>query len=96
MPCGKIWKLKRWIYGSRPAANAWEEDFEEKCSNAGFEQGKSCSTVFFRESIGCRLVVDGDDFTFASWEDEIPKLLDDMKSWYDIKVSGILGWTTKK
>ena len=25
------------------------------------------------------------------WEDEIPKLLDDMKSWYDIKVSGILG-----
>ena len=27
----------------------------------------------------------GDDFTFASWEDGIPKLLDDMK------VRGILG-----
>ena len=25
------------------------------------------------------------------WEDEIPKLLDDMKSWYDIKVRVILG-----
>ena len=32
------------------------------------------------------------DFTFASWEDEIPKLLDDMKSWYDAKRSGgVLG-----
>ena len=29
IPCGKIWKLKRWIYGSRPVANAWEKDFAE-------------------------------------------------------------------
>ena len=36
-------------------------------------------------------MVHGDDFTVASWEDEIPKLLDDMKNWYDIKVRGILG-----
>ena len=35
-------------------------------------------------------------FTFASWEDEIPKLLYDMKSWYDIKVRGILGGGPKK
>ena len=27
------------------------------------------------ESTGCRLVVHGDDFTFAAWEDGIPKLL---------------------
>ena len=91
MPCGRIWKLKRWIYGSRPAANAWEKDFVEKLTGAGFEQGKSCPTVLFRRSTGCRLVVHGDDFTFASWENEVPKLLEEMKGWYEIKVRAILG-----
>ena len=51
----------------------------------------SCPTVFFQKSTGCRPVVHGDDFTFASGKDEIPKLLDDMKSWYDMKVRGMLG-----
>ena len=53
------------------------EDFAEKLTIAGLEQGKLCPTVFFWKNTGCRLVVHGDDFTVASWEDEIPKLLDD-------------------
>ncbi len=36
-------------------------------------------------------MVHGHDFTFVSWEDEVPKLIEDMKSWYDIKVWGISG-----
>ena len=43
MFCGRIWKLKRWIFRFRPAANAW--DFVEKLTGAGFEHGKSCPTV---------------------------------------------------
>ena len=36
-------------------------------------------------------MVHGDDFTFASWENEVPKLLEEMKGWYEIKVRAILG-----
>ena len=35
--------------------------------------------------------VHGDDFTFASLENEVPKLLEEMKGWYEIKVRAILG-----
>lgn len=26
---GLCWRLKRWLYGMRPAARAWEEDYAE-------------------------------------------------------------------
>ena len=38
-----------------------------------------------------RCVVHGDDFTFLALEAEIPKIIEIMKGWYDIKVRGILG-----
>ena len=91
LPDGRVWRLKRWLYGMRPAASAWEADFTEKLESAGFVKGKSCPTVFYRASTGCRCVVHGDDFTFLALEGEIQELVRNFEKWYEIKVRGVLG-----
>ena len=91
LPDRRVWKLKRWLYGMRPAANAWEKNFSDKLLEAGFKKGKSSPTAFFRSRTDCRLVVHGNDFTFLCWEDEASNIIEDMKRWYDIKVRAVLG-----
>ena len=91
LPDGKCWRLKRWLYGMRPAASAWEMDFSENMKNAGCEKGKSAPTVFFNKDTDSRCVVHGDDFTFLAYEAEIPNIIEKMQAWYDIKVRGVLG-----
>ena len=95
MPCGKIWKLKRWIYGSRPPANAWEKDFAEKLTNAGVEQGKSCPICLLPEKalvagwsrswwrFHIRIVGRRDSQATGRHEELVRR--------YDMKVRGILG-----
>ena len=36
LPDGKIWRLKRWLYGMRSAAQAWEEEYASKMIDIGF------------------------------------------------------------
>ena len=91
LPDGTVRRLRRWLYGMRLAAQAWEKDFTQRLEEVGFRRGKSCPTVFFREKTGCRCVVHGDDFTFLSLSDEIENIVRDMQRWYDIKVRGVLG-----
>ena len=91
LPDGEVWRLRRWLYGMRPAASAWEADFSGKLESVGFARGKSCPTVFYRASTGCRCVVHGDGFTFLSSEEEIGDLVRNFEKWYEIKVRGVLG-----
>ena len=44
---GGVARLRRWLYGMRPAAKAWEEDYARNLRDAGFERGRPrlrCST----------------------------------------------------
>ena len=56
---GGVGRLKRWLYGMRPAASAWEEDYAAKLETIGFARGRSAPTVFINEVSGVRLVVWG-------------------------------------
>ena len=60
---GGVGKLKRWLYGMRPAASAWEDDYIEYLIGQGFRRGRSAPTVLYHEGKDIRLVVWGDDFT---------------------------------
>ena len=91
LPDGRCWRLRRWLYGMRPAASAWEADYTNKLESIGFQRGKSAPTVFYRAGTGCRCVTHGDDFTFLAFDDQIKIIIDDMKKWYHIKVRAILG-----
>jgi hypothetical protein len=91
LPDGKCWRLKRWLYGMRPAASAWEEDFTKKMEKAGYKAGEAASTVFYNKETEGRCVVHGDDFTFVAPEGEIRRMTKLMGEWYEIKVRGLLG-----
>jgi hypothetical protein len=91
LPDGRIWRLLRWLYGMRPAANAWEADFTEKLASIGFKRGLAAPTVYYNMVTSCRCVVHGDDFTFLGTDVDIKEVICAMKRWYEIKVRGILG-----
>jgi hypothetical protein len=88
---GKCGKLRRWLYGMRPAARAWEKHYTEKLESIGFLRGKSAPTAFFNPKTEVRCVVHGDDFTFLGFEDDLQDVAKAMKGWYELKVRGILG-----
>ena len=52
LPCGKVWKLKQWLYGMRNAAQAREEDFATKLQSIGFVRG-----IWPRQSLTDRQLV---------------------------------------
>ena len=88
---GRYAKLKRWLYGMRKAASAWEEDYVDKLLKVGFKRDKSASTVFWNETTGVRLVVHGDDFTFSGEEHHLNEMKRLMGDWYEIKDRGTMG-----
>ena len=88
---GKCGRLKRWLYGMRPAASAWEEDYASKLLGAGFKRGLAAPTAFYCERSGVRLVVHGDDFTFLGYAADLKEIELMMGTWYEIKVRAVLG-----
>ena len=68
---GQCGRLRRWLYGMRQAASAWERDHSEKLVAMGFEKGIVAPTVFFWKSKVVRCVVHGDDFTFTGKREDL-------------------------
>ena len=88
---GGVGRLRRWLYGMRPAASAWEEDYSKNLESIGFKRGKSASTTFFHEETGVRLVVWGDDFTFLGRSYDLKMMRDHLNEWYETTSRGTLG-----
>ncbi len=68
---GGVARLRRWLYGMRPAARAWKEDYVAKLVGAGFRRGVLAPTVFRHPMRDISLVVRGDDFTALGPEAEL-------------------------
>ena len=62
---GGIGRLRRWLYGMRPAASAWEEDYSNNLESIGFKRGKSASTTFFMRRLASGWSSGG--MTLLSW-----------------------------
>jgi hypothetical protein len=88
---GKIGRLKRWLYGMRPAASAWEDDYAEKLSGEGYARGQAAPTTFVNVKMGGQCVVRGGDFTYLADEDELKRIEGCVRRWCEIKVKTILG-----
>ena len=91
LPDGTCWRLKRWLYGMRPAASYWEADYAERMEAVGFIRGKAAPTVFHNPRTGVRCVVHGDDFTFTGCDIDLADMAKEMKSWYELKVRALVG-----
>ena len=88
---GKCGKLNYWLYGFRPAAQAWEEHYAEKLESVGFERGKASPVVFYHRAKDVACVVHGDDFTFEGEEEHLRWIMREMAGWFEIKLRGMLG-----
>ena len=88
---GKCGKLRRWLYGMRPAAAGWEKEYVTKLATVGFVRGKYSPVVFYNKETGVRLAVHGDDFTFTGNKGELLKVKSKMEEWWDLKFRGMLG-----
>ena len=72
---GRYARLRRWLYGMRRAAAAWEDEYSEKLvKGAGFIREGSAPTVFRNDETGVVVVVHGDDFTFKGVRRELEKI----------------------
>jgi hypothetical protein len=88
---GKCGRLRRWLYGMRPAAKAWEDDYAEKLESIGFCRGRAAPTVFYHPKWKVRVVVHGDDFTMIGKQVFLNKIEKAMREWYIITVKGTMG-----
>jgi hypothetical protein len=86
--CGR---LRRWLYGMRPAASAWEREYSDMLAEIGFAKGLAAPTVFFCKEKDIRCVVHGDDFTFTGLKKDLLDVAKSMKDAYELKVRAILG-----
>ena len=87
----QIGKLDNWLYWFRPAAAAWENHYAGKLEEAGFVRGVSTPVSFYHPERDISLVVHGDDFTFVGEQEHLEWVIEQMKSWYQIKVRARLG-----
>ena len=86
--CGK---LIHWLYGFRPAAQAWENHYAENMRKVGFERGPGASVAFLHKERDLACVVHGDDFTFCGSDSDLTWIECLMMEWYEVKVRGRLG-----
>jgi hypothetical protein len=88
---GRCGKLVHWLYGFRPAAQAWENHYAENLAAEGFVRGKASPVSFYDASRDVSCLVHGDDFTFVGDEKGLNHIEGKMKSWYELKVKARLG-----
>ena len=62
-PEGMCGRLNTSMYGTRDAAQNWEEYYAQAHKEMGFEQGMSSTGVFVHKERMITVVIHGDDFT---------------------------------
>ena len=76
--CGKLVKA---MYGTRDAAQNWEEEYCDTVMGLGFDRGMASPCAFYHRERNLRVVVHGDDFTFCGLEEDLFWIRDLMSSW---------------
>ena len=80
-----------WLYGCRPAAQAWEEHYSGVLESVGFARLKSSPVAFVHEERDLVGVVHGDDFVFVGIDPELDFVLGVLEREYELKNRGRLG-----
>ena len=68
-------KLVHWLYGCRPAGQAWEDDYAELLVTDGFLRSKASPVVFYHSVREVWVVVHGDDFVCSGTDDELDYMI---------------------
>ena len=90
-PPGTCAKLLRHMYGTRKAAEGWQEEYACTLRELGFTQGRASPCIFHHKGRGLTTSVHGDDFTTAGPKNHLDWFESSMKKAYELKVGGRLG-----
>jgi hypothetical protein len=86
--CGKLCKS---MYGTRDAAQNWEEEYSQFMRDIGFETGRSSPCIFNHTTRGIKAVVHGDDFTLLGHREDLDWYKKMMETKFEIKYKGRMG-----
>ena len=84
-------RLLRHMYGTRPAADGWQEEYSTLLVSLGFRQGDACPNVFHHRARGIVTSVHGDDFTSTGPCDELNWFEAAVQEKYELDVGPRLG-----
>ena len=88
---GKCGRLLKSMYGTRDAAQNWEEHYSMVHKDIGFEQGRASSCVFRHKQRDIIVVIHGDDFTALGHEKDLDWYREQIQNKMSTKVKGRLG-----
>ena len=88
---GKCAKLIKAMYGTRDAAQNWEQTYRKAHEEWGFQVGKASQRVMHHPQRGIRLVLHGDDFTVLGWEVDLNWYREVLMGKFEAKVEGRIG-----
>ena len=79
------------LYGTRDAAQNWENKYSSFLGSLGFDRGLSSPCIFHHKARDMSIVVHGDDFTVLGLESHLHWLTAEFQKEFKIKMRGILG-----
>ena len=86
--CGRLVKS---MYGTRDAAQNWEEEYCRFMEQLGFQRGIGSPCVFYNPDRNIRAVIHGDDFTLLADEKQLDWFKVKIGEKFEVKFRGRLG-----
>jgi hypothetical protein len=86
--CGLLMKH---MYGTRAAADGWQQEYSGFMKSIGFKQGVASPCIFVHPTRGIACSVHGDDFTSTGEKRELDWLEQQLESKYELRKGGRLG-----
>ena len=83
--------LRKHMYGTRAAADGWQQEYSGFLKSIGFRQGAACPCLFVNSERQLAVSVHGDDFTTAGPKVEIDWFERLLEEKYELKKGGRLG-----
>ena len=87
--------LKKHMYGTRAAADAWQQEYAGFMRSMGFRQGEASPCVFHNPQRQLAVSVHGDDFTSTGPKCQLDWFEDELEKKYELKKGGRLGPSPK-
>ncbi len=84
-------QLLRHMYGTRLAADGWQEEYSTLLVSLGFRQGDACPNVFYHGGRQIVISVHGDDFTSTGSKSSLDWLEDAIAEHYELDIGPRLG-----
>ena len=83
--------LRKHMYGTRRAADGWQQHYQKFMRDAGFRQGKASPCLFVHVPNHVVVSVHGDDFTVVGAKSKVDWFENMLKKTYEYKCIGRLG-----